>query len=212
MVSMTIAQIGGATCARFICALAAMLALGCVVVGCEKKSHDAGAVPVPLDEPQAEEVEQEPLPEFAVIIEADPVNGNAPLDVTFNAALAGDEVDPADLTWKWTLGQTVLSEERAFTHTFLFATTATVTLEAVYRRGLESYTATAETIVRVLGCADLTFDQVSLAPPLDVAPGDPVTLKSGRLRNDGDGIEMPFEIWLVLSEDDIFNKPSNWVL
>ena len=206
--------LGGALC-RLASSLAICAAVALWAGGCEKKADDAPVDPAEDAGPTQdgpEEIPLSPLPDFTLAMDISVLSGNAPLAVDFAPVVTG-ELGIEDLTYHWALGETTTYDEPTFTHTFYLATTANVTLTAkhVLPDG-RVVTEVAEGIVRILGCADLRFDQISLSPPVDVAPGDEVTFKLGALVNDGDAVELPFEVWIVLSADDILDLEEDLVV
>ncbi|MGM0574651.1 MAG: CARDB domain-containing protein [Myxococcota bacterium] len=151
-------------------------------------------------------------PHIEASIVASTTSGNAPLDVDFSAEVTGEVERCADLGYRWNVdGATV--EEEAFTHTFYVSTTTTVTLDVTCRTAGGSVgTASSEQYVQVRGCADLGFEQVSLLPPVEVAPGDEVLFKQGEIWNAGDRIAEPFEVHVVLSENDLYEPEEDRVV
>lgn len=161
----------------------------------------------------------EPLPELSVHVTASDTEGNAPLSVEFSAEVKvvegsfEGELDMDRLEYNWAVGDITTYDDPSFTHSFYTATTVTVTLEIVYRTADDRIaTATDDQVVQVLGCADLLFDTLTMAQPVEVAPGDPVTFLQARLRNEGDRIETPFEVWVVLSADDIYDAEEDAIV
>jgi hypothetical protein len=156
---------------------------------------------------------QVPLPVLRVAINASTLTGNAPLVVDFVAQVEGDTSACATLVYAWVVNTTTTYDTAEFTHTFFSSGTAPISISLTCRAsdGRET-TATDAVEVRTAGCADLLFDQVSLDPPVDVAPGDTVRLKQGKLYNEGDSVNVPFEVRVVLSLDDIYDVETDVVV
>jgi len=146
-----------------------------------------------------------PLPEFSVTIEASKLSGNAPLTVEFDVTVEGD-VDPADLAYSWTVDDVETSTEKTFSNPFYRSGSFSVGLHAEYL-GAGGAAAFAEdsVVIRVQGCADLTFDRLTLEPPVEVAPGDTITFQASKLFNDGDTIEDDFDVVVALSADETWD-------
>jgi phage baseplate assembly protein gpV len=154
-----------------------------------------------------------PLPELRVAINASTLTGNAPLVVDFSVSVVGDTTACETLSYAWTVNKTTTYDEAAFTHTFFSSGTAPILVTMTCRTSDGRQTSASDAVeVRTQGCADLLFDQVSLEPPVDVAPGDMVMLKQGKLYNEGDSINVPFELRVVLSLDDIYDAETDTVV
>lgn len=153
------------------------------------------------------------LPVLRVAINASTLTGNAPLVVDFIAQIDGDTSACATLTYAWVVNTTTTYDTAGFTHTFFSSGTAPISISLTCKvsDGRE-VKATDAVEVRTAGCADLLFDQVSLDPPVDVAPGDTVRLKQGKLYNEGDAITVPFEVRVVLSLDDVYDADTDVVV
>ncbi len=213
-------------------ALVAALALGGALAGgCEAADALPGADVEGAQEPEGEDtttaepdatdaVEEEllPLPILVVTIEASTLSGNAPLHVSFEAipevleAHSHAEVLEG-LTYDWTIGQSVTYEGETIEHDFYVAgsTEVCVTLGWKADDGREAI-ATGCVKVKITGCADLGFTKVSIAPPVEVAPGESMTFLQAALTNDGDVIESPFEVHVLLSKDDIFDPDGDRII
>ncbi|MDP6946506.1 MAG: CARDB domain-containing protein, partial [Myxococcota bacterium] len=160
-------------------------------------------------------------PQFSARILASTTEGNAPMDVDFSVELTSAEtrsglatfLDRDELTYEWKVGPHAEYDVEEFRHSFYAPTVAAIRLEVTYRTE-DGRTAVASDTeqVRVLGCADLVFEQISLAPPVEVAQGDTVTFLQAKLLNEGDVIESPFEVWIVLSEDDIYDPETDHIV
>jgi hypothetical protein len=149
-----------------------------------------------------------PLPVFSVAIEADKVTGNAPLSIAFAVRLEG-AVSASEISYAWLIDGSVGYTGDAIEHTFSQAGSFEVALTATYlspdgRSRVDRH----EVTVVVIGCADLHFGQVSLSPPVDVAPGDAVSLLQGKLFNDGDRVAAPFFVQVILSSDAVYEPDS----
>jgi PKD repeat protein len=201
--------------ARTACALCVFVALASVGA-CDFNTSETGTSDV-ADQSDVggdilDDSEPLPIPTFAIVPSANVLAGNAPLTVEFTAEVTGD-VRTDEVTWSWDIGGSTTYDTLTFAHTFYVANSVIVTATATYTMADGNRVEeTAELIVRVLGCADLRFDQVKLAQPVEVAPGDTVTFKDGALYNDGDAVESPFEVWVVLSKDDIYDVEEDQVV
>lgn len=149
--------------------------------------------------------EQLPLPEFVARINASPVSGNSPLAVSFSVDLQGD-VQPYEVGYTWLIADTISYGDAAFSHTFFQKGNHSIYLKVTYKApdGRIQFSEDHLTIT-VAGCADLAWDQLSLAPPVEVAEGDMVTLKQGTLFNNGDRIDNAFVVAVYLSATDAFD-------
>ncbi|MCB9728631.1 MAG: hypothetical protein H6744_20810 [Deltaproteobacteria bacterium] len=155
----------------------------------------------------------EPLPELRVSIVASTLTGNAPLAVDFSAEVIGDASSCAALEYAWLVGADTTYEDPSFTHTFFSSGSAQVSLTLTCRAADGRETTAGDAVeVRTAGCADLLFDQVSLDSPVEVAPGDTARLKQGKLFNEGDAINVPFELRVVLSIDDVYDPETDVVV
>ncbi|MEZ4266010.1 MAG: CARDB domain-containing protein [Myxococcota bacterium] len=153
------------------------------------------------------------LPTLRVAINASTLTGNAPLVVDFSASIEGDTSACETLTYAWEVNTTTTYDEAEFTHTFFSSGTAPIRLELTCRTSDGRQAKSNDAVeVRTSGCADLLFDQVSLDPPVEVAPGDTVRIKQGKLYNEGDSITVPFELRVVLSLDDIYDAATDVVV
>lgn len=198
--------------ARAACALCVGIALAsvsaCDVSSAEEGTSDA-VDPGDVGADVLEDSGPESIPQFSIVPSANVLAGNAPLTVEFTAEVTGD-LRADEVSWNWDIGGATTYDTQEFAHTFYVANSVIVTATATYTMADGNRVEeTGELIVRVLGCADLRFDQVKLAPPVDVAPGDTVTFKDGALYNDGDAVESPFEVWIVLSKDDIYDPEED---
>lgn len=156
---------------------------------------------------------QVPLPVLRVAINASTLTGNAPLVVDFVAQVSGDTSACATLSYAWVVNVTTTYDTAEFTHTFFSSGTAPIAVSLTCRTSDGRETQATDAVeVRTSGCADLLFDQVSLEPPVDVAPGDTVRLKQGKLYNEGDSITVPFAVHVVLSLDDIYDAETDVVV
>lgn len=144
----------------------------------------------------------EALPALTARIVASTLSGNAPLTVDFSVEIGG-VADTAPLLYRWRIDGAVVGEEATLSLPFYRAGAATVGVEVEYRdpRG-RSVLAEDAVVVRVQGCADLTFDRLTLDAPVDVAPGDTLRIKFATLFNEGDAIEDDFDVAVALSADD----------
>ena len=156
----------------------------------------------------------EVLPDFTVKIVASATEGNAPMDVDFSVELTtDDELDPSALSYAWSVGPHANYDVEEFQHSFYAPTSAKVELSVTYRAGDgQEVVATDSEQIRVLGCADLMFEQVSMAPPVEVGQGENVSFIQAKMLNEGDVIETPFEVWVVLSDDDILDLEEDHVV
>ncbi len=194
--------------ARLLLTLAAALSLG--LSACDETTVGAPDV---VDTEDTKEPEIGPLPTFGVRVTATPLSGNAPLAVQLSASVVGDEVTLDDLELKWQVGDTATYDGPEVEHTFPLKGNATVKLTGTFRTSDGRVkTEQDEVLVRVAGCAGLRFTQVSVAQPVELAPGDTLTLQQGKLINDGDVIESPFEVRLVASLDDKYDPDTDLVI
>ncbi len=158
------------------------------------------------------EAEVTPLPDFTVSIDASALSGNTPLTVVFTAEVEGVESEatgspsgllPEALTLRWLVDDVLAGSEATLTFPFYRAGSSVVRLQADLRNEAgDVKTAEDSVTLNLLGCADLQFDRLTLEFPTDVAPGANLTVDVGRLRNEGDRIEGPFEVALALSLDE----------
>ena len=166
------------------------------------------------DRTSPDESSQAKLPEFSVRILASVTEGNAPMDVDFSVELTtNDEIEDSALSYQWSVGQHANYDVAEFRHSFYAPTVASVELTVTYRAGDGGEVVkTDKEQIRVLGCADLMFEEVSLAQPVEVGQGESVTFLQAKMRNEGDVIETPFEVWVVLSDDDILDLEADHVV
>ncbi|MCA9517113.1 MAG: pre-peptidase C-terminal domain-containing protein [Myxococcales bacterium] len=147
----------------------------------------------------------EALPTLTAHIEASTLSGNAPLTVTFSVDVGGvEDADASGLLYRWTIdGAAVGDGEPTLEFPFYRAGASNVKVEVEYRDALGRSVVAADTVVvRVQGCAELTFDRLTLDSPVDVAPGDSLRIKFATLFNEGDAIEADFDVAVALSADD----------
>ncbi|PKN53903.1 MAG: hypothetical protein CVU56_29395 [Deltaproteobacteria bacterium HGW-Deltaproteobacteria-14] len=173
-----------------------------------------GEAAAPADAADASDTglpDAEPLPDFSVGISASKLSGNAPLTVDFSVAVAG-EVDAEALIYSWTVDGTPAGEGPTFSSPFYRSGSFTVALRAEYIGAGGSAVAEDSVVIRVQGCADLTFDRLSLEPPVEVAPGDVITLRAAELFNDGDTIEGSFDVLVALSVNETFEPDQDLVI
>jgi len=158
-----------------------------------------GAGP-PEDTAQGE-TEVTPLPDFTVSIAASALAGNTPLTVEFTASAVGVELE--QLTLRWFVDDAFAGAEPTLTFPFYRAGASVVRLEADLRNEVGDVKSDEDAVtLSLLGCADLQFDRLTLEFPTDVPPGANLTVDVGRLRNEGDRIDGPFEVALALSLDE----------
>lgn len=198
---------------RFV---AVVLALTLCVAAC------GGDDPVVVDDadtggPTPDTVEPDtgppaPLPECQVLITPREAAGNAPLTVAFDAEVTGD-VTTSLLEYLWVVDESTTYDTQAMEHTFYKKGTAKVDLTVTFRSPDGRLSTCIDSVqVKVAGCADLFFDQVTLNPPVEVAPGDSVTLKTGALFNDGDRVDVPFKVQVVLSGNEVYDPEEDLVV
>lgn len=148
-------------------------------------------------------------PQFTAVIVASRLSGNAPLEVDFDVELMGD-VDPDTLSYTWSVDGSVAAETRTFSNPFYRSGAATVSVLVEYIGATGAYSSNGDSVViRVQGCADLTFDRLTLEPPVEVAPGDDVTIRVARLLNEGDTIEQPFDVVVALSINEVYDPAED---
>lgn len=143
----------------------------------------------------------EPLPDFSVAIEASTLTGNTPLTIDFEARAEGVALERLEL--RWIVDGVLAGTEPTLAFPFYRAGASTVLLQADLRSEAgDVKTAEATVNLTLLGCADLQLDRLTLEFPIDVPPGAALTIDVGRLRNEGDRIDVPFDVSLALSVDD----------
>ncbi|MFT7580759.1 MAG: hypothetical protein ACI9MR_002432 [Myxococcota bacterium] len=151
-------------------------------------------------------------PSYTVAIVSSSVGANAPLDATFSVDVTGN-VSAALLTYAWYENDTLVGDEPTLSRSYFRAQTVVVRLETNYFSETgDSVSASDSFELRVRGCADLTFGQVSLQSPAEVAPGDPLTLRVGTLANEGDQIDADFDVAVALSIDDRWDPAEDLVI
>lgn len=147
-----------------------------------------------------------PLPIFTARARASVTQGNAPLEVQFEGEVTG-EVGAEDVNLSWVFGDGDGSAELSPQHTFMKSGTYSVRFTATYVSPDGRSRKSSDTLsVKVLGCADLAWGKVTMASPVDVAPGDTVALQRGSLSNEGDRIASPFDVEVRLSADDALDE------
>ncbi|MGB0589921.1 MAG: CARDB domain-containing protein [Myxococcota bacterium] len=222
--------------ARPAAVLTLMLLVICVAAGCENAPATSPSADESTDE-QSDELEPasgpddnedlsaiddrpgsvdvaEDLPEFSVRILASATEGNAPMDVDFSVEITSDDdVDANALSYQWSIGPLANYDVAEFRHSFYAPTVASVDLTVTYRGADGSEVVeTDKEQIRVLGCADLMFEEISLASPVEVGQGESVSFLQAKMLNEGDVIETPFEVWVVLSDDDILDLEVDHVV
>ncbi len=172
-------------------------------------TDDAGADTVdagPSDAGQEGETTIAPLPIFTARAKASVTQGNAPLEVQFEGEVTG-EVTAEEVNLSWVFGDGDGSAELSPQHTFVKSGTYSVRFTATYVSPDGRSRKSTDTLsIKVLGCADLTWGKVTMASPVDVAPGDTVSLQRAVLSNEGDRIATPFDVEVRLSADDALDE------
>ena len=145
-----------------------------------------------------------PPPDFGVIAHASVTHGNAPLEIAFWAELTGD-ASAEHVEFAWGLGDDLPTwEVAAFTHSFEAAGGFTAVVQATWTPPGGAAASASDFIhVELDPCADLALGPVTLAPPLEVAPGAEVALAVGTLVNHAAAVATPFAVDVVLSDDDL---------
>lgn len=187
-----------------IVAAALVVALGSACGG------DGGDTDTTDTRTDTSEADVEPLPSFDVVINASKLSGNAPLTVDFDLTVGGD-INAETLTYRWTVDGVTAAETRSFSHPFYRSGSFAVAVRAEYlASGGRVAVAEDSVIIRVQGCADLTFDRLTLDSPVEVAPGEAVTLLAAKLFNEGDTIEDDFDVVVALSVDERYDPDEDY--
>ena len=195
---------------RTVVAIAA-ISLMSFSIGCspDDDNPDANTPDNGDDIAQPSDANLGPLPEFLARIQATPAAGNSPLEVQFSVDLQGD-VQPYELSYSWLIDETVGYSEPEFTHTFFQKGNHSVSLKVTYTAADGRVQVSEDQLtISVAGCADLKWDQVSMAPPTEVAGGDLVSLKQGMLYNEGDRISGAFTVGVYLSVNEVFEPDTD---
>jgi hypothetical protein len=200
-----------ASCQRYLVVFSAVISMTAwSACGSDNEDTDAngGQDTISQQDARLSDVEILPLPDFIARIQASPASGNSPLDVSFSVDLQGD-VQPYELSYSWLIAETVGYSDSEFTHTFFQKGNHSVSLKVTYTSADGRVQVSEDLLtITVAGCADLKWNQISMAPPVEVAAGDLVSLKQGTLFNEGDRIDSKFTVGVYLSLNEVF-EPDN---
>lgn len=144
---------------------------------------------------------------YAKII-IDKTKGNAPLKVTLDAEVGGCPEEDSEYLWEIGEG-TFYYKKTPGEVVFNSSGTHNIVLEYSCKSTGEKVTDSVQ--VLVLDSADLTFSQVTVVGPTELATGDTLTLKFS-IYNKGDRIDTPFKVIIVLSKDEIYQSDKDIVV
>jgi len=186
---------------RRLVLIAALSVLFVPAIACDGGSGSAPGQDVADSTPDA----VAPLPDFDLQIQPSAQSGNAPLTIDFTVSITG-AVGANDLHWAWSVDGAPVGDEPALNFSFYRAGAATVRVDAEYRASDgRTRSASHSVVVRIQGCANLTFDRLTLEPPTDAPPGGDFTIRFARLYNEGDRIEHPFDVLVALSTNEVYD-------
>ena len=149
------------------------------------------------------------IPTFSVSLAADKTKGNVPLPVQFTLTVDAD-VPLTDFFYSWDFGDGDLRDVNpddnpelvgGMAHTFKYKGTFPTRVTVTWRKNLK-VTKTATVEVEVVQPAALSLSTISVIGPTDLGPGDTLKLAFDVL-NSGAAITSPFQMRLVLSQDDV---------
>jgi len=136
-----------------------------------------------------------------VEIQADVLQGNAPLTVHFSAKVTG--VDAADLDFAWDFDNGSTSDEIA--PVMVFTETKTYKVELVVTKRGTIFTAADDVLIRVSPTADLRLSDVHVSGPTKLAPGDQAHLDFSVL-NAGGAVTDTFKLNVYLSQNEVLDQ------
>ncbi|MBR59024.1 MAG: hypothetical protein CMH54_13530 [Myxococcales bacterium] len=149
--------------------------------------------------------DQGPLGPVTVAIQADLLEGNAPLTVNFWLDVGDLDMDRLKVTWDFGGGTTSSQVDPVFT--FYQVGDYNVSVE-VFEIGNPENVATDEVVVRVREPADLEITDVEVRSATDVGPGETVKLGIS-VKNQGGDVPQDVEISVYLSTDEVLSPDSD---
>ncbi len=195
------------------------LAAGCSGSGSTKTGNGADSADATDDSQEVAAVDIVQPPTLAVTLTPSTKAGNAPLDVTFKAAITGTDKANCFITWDFgdgldpqifNLNQPDMADKDVITRSFTGKGAYTVSVKVEWKPSPKKAHAEATTEIVVSSPASLQFSSdppVALNSPEVVIPGDDVTLTFA-IVNQGDDVPSPFAIGIYISATDTLDASA----
>lgn len=161
-------------------------------------------------------------PTIKATLIAQPLAGNAPLDLALTVTIEGVDKSQCFVTWDYgdglkdepfDLSKEEFKDKDSVHHTYQNKGTYTVKAVVEWKPSPKKAHAEATATISVSSPASLLFSSdpsVKLESPETVSPGDDVTLTFA-ISNEGDDVETPFEVSVYMSATDVVDDSAQLV-